>query len=440
MTETPPTIMVIGASGLIGQAIAQALIDDGFAIVMVARQFTASQSNAYGARAVTCAIADLSPDALATLLDEHRADIVVNCLGVLQDGPHGTTADVHEGFVRRLLEAIGPDSARLLVHLSIPGSANEDMTSFSRTKREAERLIQASRTPHVILRPGFVIARAAYGGSALIRALAMLPLRLPDTLSTTPFAAVHVADIARTVALAATRWGEGERWSARWEVMSTEPSTVGDAIDAFRTHLGGPTPWVAVPALLLQAGAMAGDLVAHLGWMPPVRTTALAEMCRGVAGDPQSWIAVTGIEPLSLKRAVARTPATVQERWFARMFLLKAVSVAGLSIFWIVSGLIALFVSFDQAASVFIAHNYPPLLAKALTIVSSLMDIGIGVAIAVRRSHRAGLLAGIALSLFYMASAALLTPELWVEPLGALVKTWPAIILMLVTLAIADDR
>ncbi|GJE59507.1 hypothetical protein MPOCJGCO_1600 [Methylobacterium trifolii] len=39
-----------------------------------------------------------------------------------------------------------------------------------------------------------------------------------------------------------------------------------------------------------------------------------------------------------------------------------------------------------------------------------------------------------------MAGAALLTPELWIEPLGALVKTGPAIGLMAVALAILDDR
>ena len=31
-------------------------------------------------------------------------------------------------------------------------------------------------------------------------------------------------------------------------------------------------------------------------------------------------------------------------------------------------------------------------------------------------------------------------PDIWVEPLGALVKTFPAIVLMLVALAIIDDR
>ncbi len=35
---------------------------------------------------------------------------------------------------------------------------------------------------------------------------------------------------------------------------------------------------------------------------------------------------------------------------------------------------------------------------------------------------------------------ALLTPDLWIEPLGALVKTGPAIVLMAVGLAMLDNR
>ena len=36
--------------------------------------------------------------------------------------------------------------------------------------------------------------------------------------------------------------------------------------------------------------------------------------------------------------------------------------------------------------------------------------------------------------------ATILTPDLWIEPLGALVKTGPAIVLMLVALLTLDNR
>jgi hypothetical protein len=40
----------------------------------------------------------------------------------------------------------------------------------------------------------------------------------------------------------------------------------------------------------------------------------------------------------------------------------------------------------------------------------------------------------------YHAVAAILTPDIWTEAFDALVKTGPAIVLMLVALLILDDR
>jgi hypothetical protein len=54
---------------------------------------------------------------------------------------------------------------------------------------------------------------------------------------------------------------------------------------------------------------------------------------------------------------------------------------------------------------------------------ASLMDMAIGVLIAFGRTCAFGLIAGIVASLSYLLGTAILTPDLWIEPLGALVKT-----------------
>lgn len=437
-----PTIAVFGASGLLGQSVATLLKADGFPVVPVARRFTSAQSAAFG-MAVQAPIVDLGPDELARLLSEHKADVVVNCVGVLQDSSRsGSAEDAHSGFAGRLAEAmLGRGGPRLLVHLSIPGRDEDDRTRFSATKRAAERVIASSSIPFVILRPGFVVARAAYGGSALIRALAALPFDLPEWEASRPFAATDVTDIARTIALVSRRWCEGEQgWNEVWDIMERRPTTVGGVVDAFRHHLGGPTKRLRLPSWLMGLGACAGDLAAHLGWSPPVRSTALAEMRRGVEGDPGAWIAATGIEPLSLKGILSGAPATIQDRWFARLYLGKALILASLVAFWTISGLIALTVSFEAAAAILTAHGFPRSMAVAATVATSLADILVGMAIAFRQTCRIGLVAGIGLSLFYMVSAAIITPAMWIEPLAALIKTGPAIVLMLVALAVLDER
>jgi hypothetical protein len=137
---------------------------------------------------------------------------------------------------------------------------------------------------------------------------------------------------------------------------------------------------------------------------------------------------------------VGERSATIQDRWFARLFLIKALVIASLVVFWIASGFIALVISYDAAAGILASHGFPPALVAPITVGTSLMDMTIGVLIAFRRTCAAGLMLGIAASLGYMLGAAVLTPDLWIEPLGALVKTGPAIVLMLVALLTLDNR
>ncbi|TWB07323.1 SDR family oxidoreductase [Bradyrhizobium stylosanthis] len=435
------TILVLGASGLIGRFVTDDLRMRGFRVVGVARSLSPAQK--MSALDLELPILSLDAAALARLLGEHAVDLVVNCLGVLQDGPGSDTGAVHRDFVARVLAAIGGSGRAIrLVHISIPGTHEADRTAFATTKREAERLIAASGIPHAILRPGFVVAPSAYGGSAMLRALAAFPVDLPDKEMATPFQPVAIEDIAATIAwLAARDIDDASVRAVSWDLMQAEPVTMAGVIRQFRVAFG-TAGWrrIAMPSFMLGLGAKIGDLSNMLGWMPPMRSTAIAELRRGVRGDPSAWITATSIAPKTLVDAIGRHPATIQDKWFARLFLVKALIFASLVAFWLVSGFIALFVSYRAAAGILTAHHFPAALVDPITIGTSLMDMSIGVLIAFRRTAAVGLVAGIAASLGYMIGAAILTPDLWIEPLGALVKTGPAIVLMLVALLMLDNR
>jgi len=438
--DTKPTIAVLGASGLIGFQVAKGLKAEGYSVASIARRFTSPQRAVLAENCVEVPITTLESAALAELLKD--ASIVVNCIGALQDGPNGRVSDAHDGFVGKLLQVLGGgEDKRLLIHVSIPGSAEEDQTSFSQTKRAADRAITDSTVPHVIIRPGFVVAPTAFGGSALMRSLATLPVTLSKAESDRTFASTDIADIVSTVAHLAKDWPIGGKpMSHVWDVMEKDQGTVGDVVAAFRNVLGGPRAILPLPAWCLSLGARAGDVVSHLGWSPPIRTTALSEMRRGVAGDPQAWMSATGITPYSAAAAINRHSGTVQDRWFSRLYLFKAAALVTLAAFWCVSGLIALFPSFDAAASILSSRGFPHDLAIAITLVTGLADVLIGVGIAIKRTCKAALIAGIVVALLYLASSVIITPELWLDPIGSLVKTVPATVLMVFSLLTLDNR
>jgi hypothetical protein len=329
-----------------------------------------------------------------------------------------------------------------LIHISIPGDAREDRTAFATTKRAAEALIMASNVPYAILRPGFVIAPSAYGGSAMIRALAAFPVDLPAKEGATPFQPVAIEDVAETIAWLAVRDpGDSDVDAVTWDLMQARSITLGAVIEQFRFALGTTArPRLTLPSFLLDFGATLGDLANRLGWMPPMRATAVAELRRGVAGDPRPWMDATGIRPKDIVDVVGGRAATIQDKWFARLFLIKALVIASLALFWIASGLIALVISFPATIAILSSHGFAPAVAVPFAAVTSLMDISIGCLIAIRRTAAFGLSAGMVVALGYMAGTAVLTPDLWLEPLGALVKTGPAIVLMAVALLTLDNR
>src|ERR1700759_4557508 len=123
MIASTPPILLLGASGLIGRFVTDDLRRRGCNVISVARSFAASQRT--DARDLELPIISLDVAALARLLGEHEIGAVVNCLGVLQDGPGSDTGAVHRDFTARLLAAIS-DSGRAIrfVHISIPGTAS----------------------------------------------------------------------------------------------------------------------------------------------------------------------------------------------------------------------------------------------------------------------------------------------------------------------------
>ena len=101
--------------------------------------------------------------------------------------------------------------------------------------------------------------------------------------------------------------------------------------------------------------------------------------------------------------------------------------------------MIALTVAYPAAVGILTSHGYHRTGTRH-DDSGSIMDFSIGLAIAFRQTNRWGLGQALPFRCSTCLEAAILTPDLWIEPLGALVKTFPAIVLMLVALAIGDER
>jgi hypothetical protein len=223
------------------------------------------------------------------------------------------------------------------------------------------------------------------------------------------------------------------------EIAGPERLSLDQVLLAYRRWLGhSDARIIKVPRWMSDAAFRAGDLIGLLGWRPPLRSTIATEIERGGVGDPEEWTRLTGIVPRSLSVALAAEPASVQERWFAQLYFLKPAALAVLALYWLLTGLIALGPGAGPAVAQMRETGLPA--AAALVAAGALADVLIGVGIAFRRTARPALWAALALSGAYVGLGTLLAPQLWLDPLGPLLKIAPIVVLHLMALAILDDR
>lgn len=427
-------VLVTGANGLIGSAVCARLHEKGHEIVAVLRPGSA-QALIAATRVVEIDMAKaIKPEMWASHLE--GVDAVVNCAGLFQQGVRDDVRGVHVSGAAALFQACEERGIRRLIHFSAIGVDRKQPSDFSATKLEGDRALVERDLDWIILRPSVVLGRPVYGASAMIRGLAALPF-VPSMKHTGPLQVVRLEDVAETVSLLI-----GPEAPARiiLELAGPERLSMDDVVARYRRWLGWkPARRLSLPAALFNLLYRAGDLVGWLGWRSPVRSTARKEIPRGAVGDPSAWIKITGRNPLALDDALARDPASIQERWFAALYFLKPVIFIVLVGFWIGTGLISLTVGYEEGIRLMLRVGTGPLAGPGV-VAGALADIAVGMAIAYRPTARRGLYGAIALSLFYIVAGTILLPGLWREPLGPLMKIWPILVLHFVALAILRGR
>ncbi|HCE72049.1 NAD(P)H-binding protein [Ruegeria pomeroyi] len=170
MSEAP-TVLLLGADGFIGRHIAFFLRAEGWAVLASARRVRALDQMGFQTVAADLARPETHDPAFwAPHLK--GCQYVVNAAGLLT-GSEQAFQGVHLLAPEAVYQAM-PAGCRALLISAVGLEAD---TPFARYRRQGEAL--AERYQVTILRPGLVLADSAYGGSALARGLAALPLVTP---------------------------------------------------------------------------------------------------------------------------------------------------------------------------------------------------------------------------------------------------------------------
>lgn len=429
-------VLVVGAYGLIGSYVVARLHADGHAVTGAGRDIDMAKRRFPFARWIN---ADLGRLRMPEDWREHLSgiDAVVNCAGALQESSRDDLSAVHVDGPLALYQACATAGIRRVIHLSAASVGAGRATRFNDTKHLMEERLKSLDLEWIILRPGLVLAPAAYGGTALLRGLAAFPFIVPTIHAGQPTQIVSVHDVAAAVARALEP-SVAPRVSI--DLVNARPTTLGEVLASLRGWLGlKPAPVVELPEFVAGITAGIGDLIAALGWRSPMRSTTVAQLRMGVRGDGLACERALGFRPSSLSDLLAREPSGVQERWFARLYFIKPLALATLALFWLLSGLIGL-ANHAAAAGVLTAVGCPAGIAMTAVLAGSVVDVALGVLVAFRRSAPPALIGMVLVSAVYLLGGTFLRPDLWADPLGPLLKVVPGMMLALATLAMMDER
>ena len=429
-------LLVLGASGFIGSSVAARLAAAGHEVVAGARRPEAARRLAPAYRWVAADFAGVArAQEWATMLEGVEA--VVNCVGALQDGAGESVSVAHETGPAAMIAACEAAGVRRLIHISAVGVEDAAGTTYARSKLATERTVRGSGLVWVILRPSLVIGRAAYGGTALMRGLAALPLAIPVIGGGQRFRPIALDDLAEAV----VRLIEPEASSrVMLEVGGPEPMTLAEVLAALRAWLGlSAAPVIQVPRALAWPVVRLGDLLGWLGWPSSLRTTSLRQMDFYVEGDSEGWVAATGVKPATLGQWCTANPATSADRWQAKLYFVRPISVAALAVFWLLTGLISLGPGYPAVLAILQRGGFggwSPLVEQ----VGSAFDILMGLALLRRRWTAAVASCMCIATAGYLVVGTLTLPQLWADPLGPWLKVIPMMALCLFVAATEDRR
>ena len=433
-THCPPPslqgmkILLTGASGLIGSALAAHWAVRGHCVVRAGRSHHPPAPGGGAACTPPGVAVDFAdpPPSSWWLPRLHGVDVVVNAAGIFQEDARQTFDAVHTLAPAALFTAAARAGVPLVVQISALGADAQASTAFHQSKQRADALLRQLPVRSVIVQPSLVYAPD--GASAtLFNRLALLPVvALPST--TAPLQPVALHDLVEAV----TRMVEHP------PAQSCTVPAVGPQAMPLRTYLArlrsalGARRRQAVVGLPVRWVAAAVRGLHGLGVRPAFASPdALRMLAQGSSADPAAFTQWLARPPTPVAGFLRGARERERARADARLQNLLALMHASVATVWIVTGLLSLGL-YPVAHSVALLADFGlrGAWAYAALYAGAGIDLALGMAmlLAPHRWRPAVWRAQLLVIAGYTLLITLRMPHWWLHPFGPILKNLPLLV------------
>jgi uncharacterized protein YbjT (DUF2867 family)/uncharacterized membrane protein YphA (DoxX/SURF4 family) len=412
-------VLLTGASGFIGQRLAEALQEAGHDVIGVVRQ-PALGIRAVQGRRLRLIAADFTRDHDPHLWIPRLAgvDAVINAVGILREDGAQTFEAIHVRAPQALFAACHAAGVRRVVQISALGADEHARSPYHLSKRRADSALAALPLDWTIVQPSLVYGPC--GASAqLFTGMASLPWIPMPGRGDQQVQPVHLEDLVAGIVALLER-AQGVRSIVPF--VGPEAVTLRQFLLRLRGALGLPRGHVlSVPLWLVAAAARLGRFQRH-GFLD---ADTLEMLLRGNTGDSARLTHLLGRELRPIHRFVeARTVRDT--RTAALLWWLLPVLRWSIAAVWIVTGLISFGLYPTQASYELLARvGVPPMLAPLFLYGAASLDVLFGIGTLALRERHLLWLAQAAVILGYTAIITWRLPDFWLHPFGPLLKNVP---------------
>ncbi len=407
-------VLVVGASGCIGSAVAQALRSRGHQVV------AASRTQGWRVDFME----PVSPQGWAQRLQEAHVQAVVNCAGILMPRQGQSFERVHAQGPIELFEGAALAGVQRIVQVSALGAASAP-SPYLASKRAADQALLALPVQATVLRPSLVFGPGC-ASMTVFATLASLPIIALPGGGSQALQPIHVYEVAEIVARCLER---EQPVLGVFEIGGGSMLSYREMLAAYRQAQGlGDALWLPLPMAPMMLGAWAAEALPQ----QVLCRETLAMLARGNVPTTNAAPELLGRMPSLLPAGLRVTPP--QPLLDLRVRLsppLAATLRAVVAFIWLWTAAVS--AAQPQASGVLtlLAHcGFAGNAGLVMLAASCLLNTGLGLALLLRRGPWVYALQCGAI-VAYTAVAALHMPALALDHCGALAKNLPLLALVL---------